>query len=110
MILSGNENLISVKGLNSITNVQKLCYNPNLDLVSMHIQNFVEFYQCVLNILSGNQIMMDVMTDNPNPVYMATMKNFQRVQEKYGADLELKTFNCDLDPTWLNYGFCKSSH
>ena len=83
----------------------------------MHIQTFVKFYQCVLKILSGNQIMMDVMTDNPNPVYphffiMATIKKFQKVQDKFGADLKLKTFNCDLDleSAWLNYEICKSSH
>ena len=35
----------------------------------MHIQNLVKFFQVVLKILSGNEIMMDRMTDNPNPIY-----------------------------------------
>ena len=36
-ILSGNKILTSVKGHNSITNVQKMmCNNPNLDLVSIN--------------------------------------------------------------------------
>ena len=29
----------------------------------MHIQNLVKFYQCVLKILSEDQIMMDGLTD-----------------------------------------------
>ena len=52
-----------------------MCNHPNLDLISipMHTQNLVKFYQFVLKILSGNEIMMDgqtdsKMTDNPNPV------------------------------------------
>ena len=35
----------------------------------MHMQNLVIFCTLVLKILSGNEIMTDGMTDNPNPVY-----------------------------------------
>ena len=47
-----------------------ICNNPNLDLaVSMHLQKkYFKFYKFVLKILSRNQIMMDGMIDNPNPV------------------------------------------
>ena len=57
-ILSGNEILRSIKGINSVTNFRKLTlYNPNLDLINvlMCIQNLVKFCQLVLKILSGNE-------------------------------------------------------
>ena len=34
----------------------------------MHIQNLMKFYQFVLKILSGNEIVTDGMSDNPNQV------------------------------------------
>ena len=37
-ILSGNENLTSIKGHNSVANLQKMTlYNPNLDLVNAKV-------------------------------------------------------------------------
>ena len=53
--LSRNKILISIKGHNSVTNKQKITgKSPNLDTF---IQNLVKFYQIVLQILSGNEIM-----------------------------------------------------
>ena len=50
--MSGNKNLTSVKGHDSVTNVRKMmCNNPNLDLVNINVYtNFGE----ILKILSGN--------------------------------------------------------
>ena len=51
-ILSENEILTSIKGHNSVINLQKLMFfNPNLELVK--IQQFVPD-----KILSGNKILM----------------------------------------------------
>ena len=37
-ILSGNKILTSIKGSNSITNLQKMtCNNPNIDLVNINV-------------------------------------------------------------------------
>ena len=50
-ILSGNENLRSIKGINSVANLRNLTlYNPNLDLVNVNV------YTKFLSILSvGSQ-------------------------------------------------------
>ena len=50
-ILSGNENLKSIKGNNSVANLRNLTlYNPNLDLVNVNV------YTKFLSILSvGSQ-------------------------------------------------------
>ena len=76
--LSGNENLASVKGNNSVTYVRKMmCNNPNADHVNINAYtNFVKFYQFILKVLSGNETITDGMTDgraegmadNTNPV------------------------------------------
>ena len=42
--------------------------NPNLDLVNINVYTKFGFYQFVLKIWSGNKIMTDGMTDNPNPI------------------------------------------
>ena len=59
-ILSKNQILISIKGHNSVANLQKLTlYKPNIDLLMiMYIQNLVKFCPFVLKILSRNQILM----------------------------------------------------
>ena len=37
-ILSGNEILTSIKGYNSVANVQKIVlYNPNLDVINVNV-------------------------------------------------------------------------
>ena len=60
-ILSGNEILTSIKGRNSVANLQKMMiYNTNVDLVNIQniiycIQNLVKFCPLVLKILSGNE-------------------------------------------------------
>ena len=55
------EILTSLKAHNSVTNVRKKTYyNHKLDLVSI---NFVKICQFVLEILNGNEIMTDGMTD-----------------------------------------------
>ena len=55
-ILSGNENLTSIKSYNC----NKFVKNDKLHLsISMHIQNLVKFYHFVLKILSRNQIMTE---------------------------------------------------
>ena len=64
--LSGKEILTSIKGCNSVTNVQNLTlYNPNLDIINvMCIQNLVKFCLLVLNILSGNEILTSIKGHN----------------------------------------------
>ena len=65
-ILSGNEILTSIKGHNSVANLQKLTlYNPNLDLINvMCMQNLVKFCPLVLKILSGNEILTSSKGNN----------------------------------------------
>ena len=54
-ILSENEIFSSIKGHNSVTNLQKnVRNNPNLDLV--HVQNLIKIYQFFLKILIGNKM------------------------------------------------------
>ena len=62
-ILDGNESLISIKGYNSVTNMEKMTgNNPKLDLVN--IKAYTMFGQIlsnfVLNTLSGNKILISV--------------------------------------------------
>ena len=42
--------------------------------ISINIQNLVKFFQFVLKILSGIEIMMDRMTANPNSLISRTDK------------------------------------
>ena len=65
-ILSGNEILTSIKGHNSVANLQKMTlYNPNLDLsMVMCIQILVKFCPLVLKILSGNEILTSIKGRN----------------------------------------------
>ena len=67
-ILSGNEILMSLKGRNSDKILRKMtCNNPKLDLVDdvvQCIQNLVRFYQYVLKILSGNEILTSIKGRN----------------------------------------------
>ena len=65
-ILSGNETLTSIKGHNSVANLQKmtLC-NPNLDLVNANVySNFGKILSMVLKILSGNEILTSIKGRN----------------------------------------------
>ena len=61
-ILSGNEILTSIKGHNSVANLQNLMlYNPNLDLISvMCIQNLDKLCPLVLKIWSGNEMVTEL--------------------------------------------------
>ena len=61
-LLSGNEILTSIKGHNSVANLQKMTlYNPNLDLsMLMCIQILFKFCLLVLKILSGNEMVTDL--------------------------------------------------
>ena len=63
-ILSGNENLISLKGHSSVTNLRKMTVNnPKLDLVNINTHaKFGQIYQLVLKILSGNEILKEILT------------------------------------------------
>ena len=57
-ILSGNEILTSIKGRNSVANLQKMTiYNTNIDLVNdnVYIQNLVKFCPFVFKIMSGKE-------------------------------------------------------
>ena len=57
-ILSGKEILTSIKGRNSVTNLQKMCNNPNSDLVNINVftNDLIKFCLCILKILSGNKV------------------------------------------------------
>ena len=62
-ILSKNQILTSIKGRNSVANLQKTkIYNTNVDLVNdiNVLQSLVSFCQFVLKILSKNQILTSI--------------------------------------------------
>ena len=65
-ILSGNEILTSIKGRNSVANLQKMTrYNPNLELVIVNVyKNLVKFCPLVLKIMSGNQMLTSIKGRN----------------------------------------------
>ena len=76
-ILSGNKNLRSIKGCNSVANLRNLTlYNLNLDINVMCIQNVVKLCALVLKILSGNEMVTELRTyrltdlrkDRANPI------------------------------------------
>ena len=55
-ILSGNEILTSIKGRNSVVNLQNLTlYNPNLDIIYVNV-----YTKFCLKILSGNEILTSI--------------------------------------------------
>ena len=58
-ILSGNEILTSIKGYNSVANVQKkYAYNPNLDVINVNVYIILfKFCPFILKILNGNEIL-----------------------------------------------------
>ena len=87
-ILSGNEILPSIKGHNSVANLQKMTlYNPNLDILSilMCIQILVKFCPLVLKILSGNEILTSVKGRN----FVANLRNLTL----YNPNLDLINVN-----------------
>ena len=64
-ILSGNKIPTSIKGRNSVANLQIFTlYNPNLDIYKTCIQNLVKFCPLVLKILSGNEILTSIKGHN----------------------------------------------
>ena len=66
-ILSKNQILTSIKGSNSVANLQKtMIYNTNIDLVNdnVFLQSLVSFCQFVLKILSKNQILISIKGRN----------------------------------------------
>ena len=65
-ILSKNRILTSIKGSNSVANLQKTkVYNTNIDLVNDNgLQSLVSFCQFVLKILSKNQILISIKGRN----------------------------------------------
>ena len=65
-ILSGNEILTSIKGHNSVANLQKMTlYNLNQDLFNANVlQILVKFCPLVLKILSGNKILTSIKGHN----------------------------------------------
>ena len=55
--LRGNKIQTSIKGRNSVENLQKMIlYNPNLDL----IKHLIKFYPFILKILSGKEILTSI--------------------------------------------------
>ena len=66
-ILSKNRILTSIKGSNSVANLQKTkIYNTNIDLVNDNVftKFQVSFCQIVLKILSKNQILISIKDRN----------------------------------------------
>ena len=66
-ILSKNRIVTSIKGSNSVANLQKKTkiYNTNIDLVNDNVfQSLVSFCQFVLKILSKNQILISIKGHN----------------------------------------------
>ena len=74
-ILSKNQILTSIKGRNSVANLQKtIIYNTNIDLsMMMCIQNLVLFCQFVLKILSKNQFLTSIKGRNSFAILRKTM-------------------------------------
>ena len=65
-ILSRNEILTSIKGRNSVANLQNLTlYNPNEDTINVDVYtNLVKFCRLVLKILNGNEILRSIKGRN----------------------------------------------
>ena len=64
-ILSGNEILASIKGHNSVANLQNLpLYNPNLDIINVKVYTKFGFCPLVLKILSRNEILTSIKGHN----------------------------------------------
>ena len=65
-ILSENKILTSIKGCNSVQNLQPLtCNNPNLDLININLfTNLVKLWPIVLKILGGNEILTSIKCCN----------------------------------------------
>ena len=65
-ILSGNRILTTIKGHNSVANLQNLMlYNPNLDLINVNMYtNMVKICPFILKILSGNEILTSIKGRN----------------------------------------------
>ena len=65
-ILSKNGILTSIKGSNSVANLQKTkIYNTNIDLVNDNVlRSLVSFCQFVLKILSKNRILISIKGRN----------------------------------------------
>ena len=62
-ILSENHFLMSIKGRNSVANLQKMTlYNPNVDLVNENV--YRKFGSFILKILSKNQILTSIKGRN----------------------------------------------
>ena len=86
-ILGGNEILTSIKGHNSIANVQKMMlYNPNLDLVNTNVLTIlVKFCPLVLKILRENEILTSIKGHN-------SVANLQKMM-LYNPNLDLVNSN-----------------
>ena len=83
-ILSGNEILTSLKGRNSVSNLQKLMiYNPNLDIINVNVYTkFSSILSIGSKILSGNEILILIKGHNSGanlrnlPLYNPNLDNF----------------------------------
>ena len=86
-ILSGNEILTSIKGHNSVANLQNLTlYNPNLDIITVNVYTkLVKFCPLVLKILSGNEILTSIKGNN-------SVANLQKMT-LYNPNLDLVNAN-----------------
>ena len=101
-ILSGNEILTSIKGRNSVKILQKITgNNPKLvKIMSMLIciQNLVGFCQCVLKILSGNEILKLIKGHNSLKILLKMTGNNPKldpvsddVHTKFGPILSIRS-------------------
>ena len=89
-IVSGNKILTSIKGTNSVANLQKMMHNnPNLDLVNVNVplctctQNLVTFSPFIL----GNKILTSIKGCN-------SVANLQMQMTGNNSNLDL--FNVDV--------------
>ena len=84
-ILSGNEILTSIKGHNSVANLQKMTlYNPNLDLINVNV--FTKF-GLILSIGSQDIERNEILT---------SIKGRNSVAEKYSEN--------QANKVWLTLG------
>ena len=85
-ILSGNKILTSIKGRNSVANLQKFdTLQCQSDSMLLCIQNLVKFCSLVLKILSGNQILTSIKGRN-------SVANLQKMAF-YNPNLDLVSVN-----------------
>ena len=92
MIWSAKKKLTLIKGHNSVTNLWKMTGNhPNVDFVNINAYT-KKFYQLVLKILSGNEILNEILTSVMGHI---SVTNVQKIMCN-NPNLHLVNINADI--------------